>query len=132
MKGVIFESCRDPPTGFEKISHDEFEYRHPPVEVRGADGVRERIETWVVLDPKVVPPVARIDMATGTLRGFFRPTNKENAVEETRTNFLTSSKIKRPEFGPKHLPKKRTPYGDPAPPREDGHPSDVCCGVLTA
>ncbi len=124
-KRAIFERCCDSPTtGVEKISDDEFEYRHP-VEV-GADGVRERMETWVVLDPEDVPPVAGIDMATGASRGFFGPTNKENAVGATRTNFLTSSKIERPEFGPKHPPKKRTSDGDPPPPREDGHPSDAC------
>ena len=123
-KRAIFERCRDSPTGVEKISDDEFEYRHP-VEV-GADGVRERMETWVVLDPEDVPPVAGIDMATGASHGFFGPTNKENAVGATRTNFLTSSKIERQEFGPKNPPKKRTSDGDPPPPREDGHPSDAC------
>jgi hypothetical protein len=49
-KRAIFERCCDSPTGVEKISDDEFEYCHP-VEV-GADGVRERMETWVVLDPE--------------------------------------------------------------------------------
>jgi hypothetical protein len=52
-KRVIFNRCRDSPTGVEKISDDVFEYRHP-VEV-DADGVRQRMETWVVLDPQGGP-----------------------------------------------------------------------------
>ena len=100
----------------DKISDEEFEYRHP-VEV-GANGViQNKMETWVLLDPEVLPPVAGIDMATGALHGFFGPTNKENAVVGERTNFLTSEseKIIRPEFGPKQPSKKRTADGQEIP-----------------
>jgi hypothetical protein len=83
-------------------------------------------ETWVRLDPEDVPPVAGIDMATGAAHGFFWPTNKENAVGATRTNFLTSEKIVRPEFGPKRPSKKRMADGKEPPSREAGHPSDAC------
>ena len=123
-KQVIFNRLRDLPT-VDKISDEEFEYRHP-VKV-GADGVvLNKMETWVLLDPEVVPPVAGIDMATGASRGFFGPTNKENAVGGTRSNFLTSEKIERPDFRPKRPSKKRMADGTEPPPREDGHPSNVC------
>jgi hypothetical protein len=127
-KRVIFDRLRDLPA-VQKISDDEFHYRHP-LEV-GADGGVARVErtpTWVILIPTDVPPVEGINLATGASDGFFGPTNKENAVGGKRTNFLTlkEEKIVRPEFGPKQPSKKRTADGKELPVREDGHPSDAC------
>jgi hypothetical protein len=110
-KQVIFNRLQDLPT-VKKISDDEFKYP-VPVLVGSLQKVKE---TWVCLDPEDVPPVAGIDMATGAAHGFFGPTNKENAVGATRTNFLTSEKIVRPEFGPKRLLKKRMADGKEPPP----------------
>ncbi len=81
-KQVIFNRLRDLPI-VDKISDEEFKYRHP-IEVDADGVVLNKMETWVLLDPEVVPPVAGIDMATGASRGFFGPTNKENAVGGTR------------------------------------------------
>ena len=71
-KQAIFNRLRDLPT-VDKISDKEFEYRHP-VEVGAHGVVQNKMETWVLLDPEVVPPVVGIDMATGASRGFFGPT----------------------------------------------------------
>ena len=48
-------------------------------------------------------------MATGAEKGFFGPTNKENAVGGKRSNFLTGEedKVHQPVFGPKKPGKKR-------------------------
>jgi hypothetical protein len=61
---------------------------------------------WVVLTLEPVPPVANIDMATGAERGFFGPTNPNNSVGATRSNFcmLVGDRISSPEFGPKKPP----------------------------
>ena len=72
-------------------------------------------------------------MGTGAQSGFFGPTNKENAVCGTRSNFLTLSdeRIQRPKFGPKREKKRKAGEAEPPPPpREDGHPSDYCRSVL--
>jgi hypothetical protein len=71
-------------------------------------------------------------MGTGAQSGIFGPTNKENAVGGTRSNFLTSSdeQIQRPKFGPKREKKRKAEEAEPPPPREDGHPSDYCRSVL--
>ncbi len=108
-----------------KVSADEFEYRHALV-------VGVKVPTWVILNPKVVPPVDGIDMRTSAQKGFFGPMNKKNAVGGTRANFLTSENVKRLKFKQKK-PKKRK-AGDfnannpapPAPPHDDTHPSDIC------
>ncbi len=63
-----------------KVSEDEFEYHH--VSVVGA-----KVPAWIILTPEAVPPVDSIDMGTSTQKGFFGPTNKENAVGGTRANF---------------------------------------------
>jgi hypothetical protein len=63
-----------------KVSDDEFEYRHTLV-------VGAKVPTWVILTPKVVPLVDGIDMGTDASIGYFRPTNKENAVGRKRSNF---------------------------------------------
>jgi len=63
-----------------------------------------------------VPTVDGIDMKTGTEKGFYGPTNKENAVGAKRTHFMMTEKIKRPKFEPKKPPKKRK-AGDPPPSR---------------
>ncbi len=55
---------------------------------------------WIILNPEQVPEVEGIDMATGTQKGFFELTNKENAVGAVHHYFLTgeSSRIKQPSL----------------------------------
>jgi hypothetical protein len=90
-----------------------------------------KVTTWIILTPEAVPSVDGIDMGTGAQKGFFGPTNKENAVGGTRVNFSTSEHVELPMFEQKK-PKKRRKADDtnnPNPPpttREDGHPSDAC------
>ena len=91
------------------------------------------IPTWILLTPEDVPAVRGIDMGTGAERGFFGPTNKENAAGAKRSNFLTSNdeKIQRPKFGLKREKKRKAADDNPPPPpREDGHPSDYCRSLL--
>jgi hypothetical protein len=59
---------------------------------------------------------------------YFVPTNQENAVGATRSNFLTSQdeRIQRPKFVPKREKKRKAGDNDPALPREDSHPSNFC------
>jgi hypothetical protein len=66
-----------------------------------------------------------VDMGTSAQIGIFGPTNQENAVGATRSIFLKSQneRIQRPKFGPKRE-KRKAGDNDPAPPREDGHPSN--------
>jgi hypothetical protein len=97
------------------FSDDSFEYRRAVV-------AGEKIPTWIVLTPEPVPPVPGIIMATGAQEGFYRPTNKENAVGGVRHNFLTSEakRIERPSFAPKKVPRKNPPppvneHGGPSP-----------------
>ncbi len=108
-----------------KVSVDEFEYCHTLVVV----GMK--VPTWVILTPGFVPPVDGIDMGTVTQKGFFGPTNKENAVGGTRANLLMSENVERPKFKRKKRKKRKagdSDANDPAPPaptRDDGHPSDA-------
>jgi hypothetical protein len=87
-----------------------------------------KIPTWILLTPEEEPPVAGVDMGTGAQIGFSGPTNQENAVGATRSNFLTSQdeKIQKPKFGPKREKKRKAGENDPVPPREDGHPFNSC------
>ena len=119
-KQLLFNRIRDS-SAVTKVSEDEFEYRHASV-------VGAKVPTWIILTPEAVPSVDGIDMGTGAQKGFFGPTNKENAVGGTRANFLTSEHVERPMFERKK-PKKRRKADDDAnhpnnPPatREDGHP----------
>ncbi len=111
-KQLLFNRIRDS-SEMTKVSADEFEYCHASV-------VRVMVPTWVILTPEVVPPVNGIDMGTGAQKGFFGPTNKENAVGGTRANFLTSENVERPKFERKKEPKKRkagySDANDPGPP----------------
>ena len=96
---------------------------------------------WVVLTPEPVPPIVNIDMATGAECGFFGPTNPNNSVGATRSNFYTlvGDRISRPEFGPKKPPSEEpsgalpvfgpTPCPDP-PVNEKGHPSKAVYSVI--
>jgi len=99
-KEILFNRIRDSPH-VTKISETEFEYRRP--KTGGASTGGENIPTWILLTPEEVPSVDGVDMGTGAQSGFFGPTNKENAVGGTRSNFLTSpdERIQRPKFGPK-------------------------------
>ena len=109
-KQLIFNRIRDS-SAVTKVSEDEFEYRHASV-------VGAKVPTWIILTPEAVPPVDGIDMGTGAQKGFFGPTNKENAVGGTRANFLTSEHVERPMFERKK-PKKRRKDDDannPNPP----------------
>jgi hypothetical protein len=123
-KQLLFNRIRNS-SAVTKVSKDEFEYCHASV-------VGAKVPTWIILTPEAVPSVDGIDMGTGAQKGFFGPTNKENAVGGTRANFLTSEHVERPMFERKK-PKKRRKADDDAndpnnPPatREDGHPSDAC------
>jgi hypothetical protein len=128
-KEVLFNRIRDSPHVI-KISATEFEYRRPKTGAASAGG--KNIPTWILLTPEEVPSVDGVDMGTGAQSGFFGPTNKENAVGGKRSNFLTLSdkQIQRPNFGPKREKKRKAGEAEPPPPREDGHPSDYCRGVL--
>ncbi len=119
-KEVLFNRIHESPH-VTKLSADEFEYRHAKV-------AGQKILTWVLLTPKGVPYVDGIDMGTGAEKGFFGPTNKENAVGGKRLNFMMGEKVNQPMFGPKKPGKKRkeTDSQPPTPVREDGHPSDAC------
>ena len=126
-KRALFDRIRDSPHA-TKVSADEFQYRH-------STAAGERVPTWIILDGEEVPAVAGIDMNTGSEKGFFGPTNKENATGGKRTNFLTWAPVERPQFGPKKPPKKRKESEDDSsrPPeavREDGHPSNTCRKLL--
>ena len=109
LKEVLSDRIRDSPH-VRKVSEVEFEYRH-------AKGTGKKIPTWVLLTPKDVPSVDGIDMATGAEKGFFGPTNKENAVGGKRTNFLMGEedKVHQPMFRPKKPGKKRKETGDQTP-----------------
>ena len=52
----------------------------------------DKIPKWVILTPEEVPLVDGIDMGTGAEKGFFGPTNKENAVGGKRSNFMMGEK----------------------------------------
>jgi hypothetical protein len=99
-----------------------FTYRH----VKAATG---SVPTWIILTPEIVPPIEGIDMATGAQRGFFGPTNKDNAVGATRNNFCThvDDKIQRPVFGPKKPEPMPTDTPPVTPPivNEKGCPSKL-------
>jgi hypothetical protein len=84
---VLFNWIRDSPH-VTKISETEFEYRRPKT---GASAGGKKIPMWILLTPEEVPSVDGVDMGTGAQISFFGPTNKENAVSGTRSNFLTSS-----------------------------------------
>jgi hypothetical protein len=67
-------------------------------------------------------------MVTGAQRGFFGPTNKDNAVGATRNNFCThvDNRIQRPVFGPKKpepMPTDTPPVTSPIVNAEKGRPS---------
>jgi hypothetical protein len=104
-KQLLFNRIRDS-SAVTKVSEDEFEYRHASV-------VGAKVPTWIILTPEAVPSVDGIDMGTGAQKGFFGPTNKENAVGGTRANFLTSEHVERPMFERKK-PKKRRKADDDA------------------
>jgi len=121
-KQLLFNRIRDS-SAVTKIGEDEFEYRHASV-------VGAKVPTWIILTPEAVPPVDGIDMGTGAQKGFFGPTNKENAVGGTRANFLTSEHVERPMFERKKQKKRKSndanDSNNPPTTREDGHPSDAC------
>jgi hypothetical protein len=98
-KEVLLNRIRDS-SHVTKISETEFEYRRPKT---GASSGGKKIPTWILLTPEEVPSVDGVDMGTGAQSGFFDPTNKENAIGGTRSNFLTSpdERIQRPKFEPK-------------------------------
>ncbi len=122
-KQFLFNHIRDS-SEVTKVSADEFKYCHASV-------VGVKVPTWVILIPEVVPSVDGINMGTSAQKGFFGPTNKENAVGGTRVNFLTSENVERPKFERMKLKKRKAGDSDannpgpPAPTRDDGHPSDT-------
>ena len=74
---LLFNRNRDS-SEVMKVSDEEFKYCHASV-------VGAKVPTWVILTPKVVPPVDNIDMDTGASIGFFGPTNKENSTAQNCT-----------------------------------------------
>ncbi len=46
-------------------------------------------QMWVTLMPEVVPDIKGISMLTGAEQEFFGPTNPNNTVGATRSNFCT-------------------------------------------
>ncbi len=86
LKKVLFNCIRNSPH-VRKVSEADFEYHH-------AKAAGDKIPTWVLLSPEDLPSVDEIDMATGAEKGFFGPTNKENAVGGKQTNFLTGEEDK--------------------------------------
>jgi hypothetical protein len=57
--------------------------------------------------PEVLSLVPGVNMETEAQDGFYGPTNKENAVGGTRSNFLTKEEIVRPPFVNKGQGKKK-------------------------
>ncbi len=85
----------------EILGDDKFA-QHPVVNPAGS-----RIEAWVILAPKVLLLVPGVNMETGAQDGFYGPSNKENAVGGTGSNFLTKDKIAQPPFVEKGQGKKK-------------------------
>ena len=85
-KEVLFSRIHNSPH-VTKISETVFEYHCPKT---GASAGGKKIPMWILLTPEEVPSVDGIDMGTGAQSDFFGPTNKENAVDGMRLNFLTS------------------------------------------
>ena len=91
-KRLLFNRIRDSShINVKKLGDDEFE-------LCSVVNPGEKKEAWKVLLPEVVRPIPGINLATGAQVDFFGPTNKENAVGGTRSNFLTKEKIVRPRF----------------------------------
>ncbi len=91
-----------------KLGDDEFELR------RVVDPAGKKKEAWMVLTPEVVPPIPGVNLATGAQVGFYGPTNRENAVGGTRSNFLMKEKIIRPRFVKNGAKKKSRPTIPPS------------------
>ena len=87
----------------------------------------------MILNPKKVPAIEGIDMATSAEEEFFAPTNRENGAGRKQSNFLTAENIVQPEFG---LLKKESHMRmadgstQPHPVPEDGHHSPPCRKLL--
>ena len=60
---------------------------------RLVDPAGQKKEAWIVLTPEVVPTIPGVNLATGAHVGFYGPTNRENAVGGTQSNFPTKEKI---------------------------------------
>jgi hypothetical protein len=102
-KGPIFNRIRD--CGHKLITKTDdtsFVYKRNTL---AEDKQRPK---WVLLTPNEAPPIEGIDMGTGAQRGFFGPTNKENATGATEHNYLTheDEKIVRPTFS--YPPKRKS------------------------
>jgi hypothetical protein len=108
-KRLLFNRIRDSGhIDVAKLGDDEFELR------RVVDPAGKKKEAWMVLTPKVVPPIPGVNLATGAQVGFYGPTNRENAVGGTRSNFLTKEKTVRPHFVKKGVKKKSRPTTPPS------------------
>jgi hypothetical protein len=92
----------------QKFGDNEFELRCV-VDLAG-----KKKEAWMVLTPKVVPPIPGVNLATGAQVVFYGPTNREYAVGGTRSNFLMKEKIVRPCFVKKGAKKKSRPTTPPS------------------
>jgi hypothetical protein len=108
-KQLLFNHIRDSGhVDVAKLGDNEFELR------RVVDPAGQKKEAWIVLTPKVLPPIPGVNLATGAQVGFYGPTNRENAVGGTQSNFLTKEKIVRPCFVKKGMKKKSRPITPPS------------------
>jgi hypothetical protein len=109
-KQVLFNHIRDSGhIDLEILGDDKFAVVNP---------VGARNKAWVILTPKVLSLVPGVNMETGAQEGFYGPTNKENSVGGTGSNFLTKEKIVRPPFVKKGQGKKKKdrPQSSSSPP----------------
>ncbi len=108
-KQLLFNHIRDSShIDVAKLGDNEFKLRCV------VDPAGNKKEAWMVLTPEVAPPIPSVNLYTGAQVGFYGPTNRENAVGGTRSNFLTKEKIVRPHFVKKGAKKKSRPTTPPS------------------
>jgi len=81
----------------EQMDDELFTYKRKKGEVDVS------LPRWVILNPDPAPSVPGIDMLRGAQEGFFGPTNQENAVGASKSQYCCreEEKIRRPEFASK-------------------------------
>ncbi len=77
-------------------SETSFQYQ----KVRESGAAASNDPYWLVLNPKIPPPLPGINIAMGAKVGFFGPTNTNKIAGAQKHNFLThpSETISRPNF----------------------------------
>ena len=97
-KPVLFARIRDSGNELiEQMDDELFTYKRKKGEVDAS------LPRWVILNPDPAPSVPGIDMLRGAQEGFFGPTNQENAVGASKSQYCCreEEKIRRPEFASK-------------------------------